>query len=67
MPTARSHVATAFHHWFRRPLGRRFVQALVVLLTLQGLPLSELSRHYPWHAPVSLAWLHSLPGSCRRA
>lgn len=63
MPDARPQFATAFHRWFHRPLGRRFVQALVVLLVMQGLPLPELSRHYRWHSPVSLGWLHSLPES----
>jgi hypothetical protein len=43
--------------------GHAFIQLLVVLLTLQGVPLQELSRHSRWHSPVSLAWVRALPVS----
>ncbi|MBM4256908.1 MAG: hypothetical protein FJ147_13550 [Deltaproteobacteria bacterium] len=49
----------SFHRWLQTTTGRRFVQTLVVLLTVQGWPLQELSRSYRWQfpVPVSLAWL----------
>lgn len=40
--------------WFRSPLGKRFTRLLIVLLTLQGWPLPEVSRssHGLWPAFV---------------
>jgi hypothetical protein len=48
----------SFYRWWHTTAGRRFVQALVILLTIQGWPLHELSRAYRWRSP---AWLTAVP------
>lgn len=50
----------SYHRWCQRPVGRSFVQMLVVVLTLQGFPLPELRRQVRWRSPVSLTWLASV-------
>src|SRR5262245_48296105 len=47
----------SFHRWWHTTTGRRFVQALVVLLTIQGWPLHELSCYYHWQPPT---WFRSV-------
>jgi hypothetical protein len=42
MRTPRPHLSATFHRWLHRPLGRRFVQTLVVLLVLHGTSLDVL-------------------------
>lgn len=45
------------NRWLHSRTGKIAVYSLVTLLTIQGWPLHELSRHYRWRSPISLAWL----------
>ncbi len=45
----------SYHRWCHRPAGRLLVHSLIVLMTIQGLPLQELSRHFTWRLPPLLA------------
>ena len=47
----------SFQRWLHTKSGRFVVQSLIVLLTLQGWPLQELSRHSRWQLPGSWTWL----------
>jgi len=44
----------SFHRWFHTRLGRLVTQSVIVLMTIQGWPLHELSRSVHWQPP---AWL----------
>ena len=39
---------TPLLHWLKRPLGRAFVQSLVILLTLTSAPLEPVLRALHW-------------------
>jgi hypothetical protein len=48
----------AYQRWFHRSLGRLFVQALAVIMTVQGFPLAELGRYYHWTPPLwAVEWV----------
>lgn len=57
MTLAPVHANSFLQQWFSTRLGRFVIQSLVVAMTLQGWPLMELSRHYRWQSPVSMAWV----------
>ena len=44
----------SFSTWLHTRAGRVVVQSLIVLMTIQGWPLHELSRSYQWQPPT---WL----------
>ena len=60
IPSPTPQVNSSFHRWFYTALGRRFVQTLVVGLTLNGWPFTAIAKAVGLHRKTVSLYVHGV-------